>query len=242
MIIHNTWLHSLILITIITNNPTSVSIQHLFSMSFLFLPFFFLYILFIKRFSLNEIPNQEIVSFEFGHQLLPNSVISDAASVNKSTTNVKKTEKKKPLINPVTMINANQKEETEKEINIKTRVPVETEKPGMREFFEEKKKSSTRYNKWDYLYNPDNLPEFDNTIPIEDTIERDPSFSDRDSLYSFVSRIAINHVVMTTITDSGYLDLFYTFYYNSQMERYPNFFVTALDKKAYDVSVCSYNQ
>lgn len=211
-------------------------------MSILFLPFFFLYIVFIKRFSLNDTPNQEIIRFEFGRQLLPNSVIPDATSLKKPTPSAKTTEKKKRLIDTATVFNAIQKEGTKKPITVKTRVPTETERITMQDF-EQKKESSRRYSKWNILYNPDHLSEFDNAIPVEDTIERNSdSFGNKDSLYSFVSRIAINHVVMTTITDSGYLDLFYTFYYNSQMEQYPNFFVTALDKRAYDVSVYSCNQ
>lgn len=40
---------------------------------------------------------------------------------------------------------------------------------------------------------------------------------------------------MTSFTDYGYLKLFYTFYNLSHLEQYPNFFVTVIDHKSYEV-------
>ena len=54
-------------------------------------------------------------------------------------------------------------------------------------------------------------------------------------LESFVSKIAVNNTIMTTVTDFGYLGHMLTFYAMSHLERYPNFFVTALDRDAYHV-------
>lgn len=54
-------------------------------------------------------------------------------------------------------------------------------------------------------------------------------------LEAFVSGIAVNNTVMTTVTDFGYLGHMLTFYAMSHLEQYPNFFVTALDVDAYRV-------
>ena len=43
---------------------------------------------------------------------------------------------------------------------------------------------------------------------------------------------------MTSFTDFGYLQLFYTFYNLSHLEQYPNFFVTVIDSKSYEVFIC----
>lgn len=56
-------------------------------------------------------------------------------------------------------------------------------------------------------------------------------------LEAFISGIAINNTVMTTVTDFGYLGHMLTFYAMSHLEQYPTFFVTALDQDAYRVGV-----
>ena len=58
---------------------------------------------------------------------------------------------------------------------------------------------------------------------------------DLRDLYKLLEPIALNGTVMTSFTDSGYLRHFYTFYRLSHLERYPNFFVTAIDQNAFDV-------
>ena len=78
---------------------------------------------------------------------------------------------------------------------------------------------------------------FEDIVPIEDDIDRSSKWYSSDKLYQFCKSVAINHTIMTTMTDSGYLDLFYIFYTNSHLEHYKNFFVTALDEKAYEVKV-----
>ncbi|KNB42809.1 hypothetical protein JH06_3712 [Blastocystis sp. subtype 4] len=57
---------------------------------------------------------------------------------------------------------------------------------------------------------------------------------DLRDLYKLLEPIALNGTVMTSFTDSGYLRHFYTFYRLSHLERYPNFFVTAIDQNAFD--------
>ena len=78
---------------------------------------------------------------------------------------------------------------------------------------------------------------FEDIVPIEDDIDRSSEWFSSDKLYQFCKSVAINYTIMTTMTDSGYLDLFYIFYTNSHLEHYKNFFVTALDEKAYEVKV-----
>ena len=78
---------------------------------------------------------------------------------------------------------------------------------------------------------------FEDIVPIEDDIDRSFVMYSSDELYQFCENVAIHHTIMTTMTDSGYLDLFYIFYTNSHLEHYKNFFVTALDEKAYEVKV-----
>ena len=58
---------------------------------------------------------------------------------------------------------------------------------------------------------------------------------DLHDLYKLLELIAVNGTVMTSFTDSGYLRHFYTFYRLSHLERYPNFFVTAIDQNAFNV-------
>ena len=67
----------------------------------------------------------------------------------------------------------------------------------------------------------------DNTVPFEK--------SSQNPLFSFCKSIAVNNTVMTSFTDYGYLKLFYTFYNLSHLEQYPNFFVTVIDHKSYEV-------
>ena len=58
---------------------------------------------------------------------------------------------------------------------------------------------------------------------------------DLRDLYMLLKQIAVNGTVMTSFTDSGYLRHFYTFYKLSHLEKYPNFFVTAIDENAFTV-------
>ena len=82
--------------------------------------------------------------------------------------------------------------------------------------------------------------EFENIGPIEDDVDGSKLSHINPELYSFASTLAINNTIMVTMIDSGYLDLFYTFYTLSHMERYRNFFVIALDEGAHK-ELRSYN-
>ena len=89
------------------------------------------------------------------------------------------------------------------------------------------------------------LPKCD--VPVQPVLSTAKSqrsmFSKRHSTFAtakleaFISGIAVNDTVMTTVTDFGYLGHMLTFYAMSHLEQYPNFFVTALDQDAYRVGV-----
>lgn len=85
-------------------------------------------------------------------------------------------------------------------------------------------------------------PEFAVPVqPVQSKSQRKPESFQRhrsfavSKLDAFVSGIAVNNTVMTTVTDFGYLGHMLTFYALSHLEQYPNFFVTALDPDAYRV-------
>lgn len=79
----------------------------------------------------------------------------------------------------------------------------------------------------------------ESVIPT-DSVDEDSGVSvpyGMGDLLNLLNQIAVDNTVMTSFTDSGYLKHFYTFYKLSHLERYPNFFVTAIDQDAFNVGI-----
>ena len=206
-------------------------------MSFIYLPFFFVFFFFFEKFSFYIASNKENAYSMISPDqswLLANSdgngLLMDSKS--KSVTIVKKWSKSSVFTKE------NDLKDDIKSSHLFSNDMMKKTTGSDLSFVEGSNQVETENLERKYPLNQE-IP-FEDIVPIEDDIDRSFVMYSSDELYQFCENVAIHHTIMTTMTDSGYLDLFYIFYTNSHLEHYKNFFVTALDEKAYEVQDIQY--